>query len=119
LKDIRLNKDILTQLGQVGLISQLCVIIPIAMLCFGIFWFVFAVGLRVYVNKLSKIKKVYTIMYNYKFNKYLIIYSFKYEYQEIKNEEKEEILNEDENKHDEKSPLITVHEADENSATIN
>ena len=63
-KDIRLNQDILNQLGQVGLIAKLCVIIPIVMLCFGIFWFVFAVGLRIHVNKLMNSKKVIIYLMN-------------------------------------------------------
>ena len=34
------------------------------MLCFGIFWFVFAVGLRIHVNKLMNSKKVNIFLMN-------------------------------------------------------
>jgi len=54
LKDILLDDSILNQLKTVALVSELCVVIPIALFGIGLLWLMIATALRLYICHLAK-----------------------------------------------------------------
>ena len=54
-EQLDLYEDTRNQLGQVAMIAELCLIVPLVLLCFGAFWILFSLSLFI-VFKHKKVK---------------------------------------------------------------